>query len=241
MLYKKGKNNGKSKCNPLRPWKAPDLCKAAESEYSKYPIFGVLPTTACHTEKELAQRLITGDIEAFNEIYRKYFHPVYCNALKIIREVPVAEDVLQEVFITLWEKRATIDPEKSLAGWLFILCYHKSINLLRRKLRESLLYKELQEPEESSLEEEIKYGTQWKVLENALSCLSPQRRRVFELCKLQGKTYEEAAIELRISKYTVKEYLSGAIASIKEYTLHHPASTVALIPVVFLCREIHFF
>ena len=202
---------------------------------------------ACHTEKELARRLITGDIEAFNEIYQKYFHPVYCNALKITREIPVAEDVLQEVFITLWEKRATIDPENSLAGWLFIICYHKSLNILRKKLRESLLYKDLQPtgvqpPEENSMEEEIKYGTQWKILENALSCLSPQRRRVFELCKLQGKTYEEAAIELRISKYTVKEYLSAAVASIKEYSLHHPGSTAALIPIAFLCREIpHFF
>jgi len=192
----------------------------------------------CHNEKELACRLIKGDIVAFNEIYHKYFHPVYCNALKITREVPAAEDVLQEVFIALWEKRHTIDPEKSLAGWLFILCYHKSINLLRKKLRESLLYKELQAPEGDTLEEEIKYGTQWKILENALSCLSPQRRRVFELCKLQGKTYEEAAIELRISKYTVKEYLSAAIAAIKEYSLHHSGSTVALIPVVFLCQEI---
>ena len=202
---------------------------------------------ACHTEKELACRLITGDMEAFNEIYQRYFHPVYCNALKITREIPVAEDVLQEVFITLWEKRATIDPENSLAGWLFIVCYHKSVNILRKKLRESLLYKNLQPPslqppEENSMEEEIRYGTQWKILENALSCLSPQRRKVFELCKLQGKTYEEAALELRISKYTVKEYLSSAVASIKEYSLHHPGSTAALIPIAFLCREIpHFF
>lgn len=66
---------------------------------------------ACHTEKELACRLITGDMEAFNEIYQKYFHPVYCNLLKITRDVPIAEDVLQKVFIMLWEKRHTIDPE----------------------------------------------------------------------------------------------------------------------------------
>jgi RNA polymerase sigma-70 factor (family 1) len=194
--------------------------------------------TACHTEKELARRVMTGDIVAFNQIYRQYFHPVYCNALKITREPAAAEDVLQEVFITLWEKRATIDPEGSLAGWLFIICYHKSVNILRKKLRESLLYKELLAPEENSPEEAIKYGTQWKILENALSCLSPQRRRVFELCKLQGKTYEEAARELRISKYTVKEYLSAATASIKEYSLHHAGSAVALFPIAFLCQEI---
>jgi RNA polymerase sigma-70 factor (ECF subfamily) len=197
---------------------------------------------ASHTEKELARRLITGDIAAFNEIYERNFHPVYCNALKIIREVSLAEDALQEVFITLWEKRATIDPEKSLAGWLFIICYHQSVNILRKKLRESLLYEKLQQPEEYSMEEEIKYGTQRKILENALSSLSPQRRRVFELCKLEGKTYEETAIELRISKYTVKEYLSGAIAAIKEYSLQHSESAALLLPIALLCQEIpHYF
>jgi len=196
----------------------------------------------CHTEKELARRLITGDIAAFNEIYQKYFHPVYCNALKITREAPVAEDVLQEVFITLWEKRARIDPESSLAGWLFIICYHKSVNILRKKLRESLLYQKLEAPEENFMDEEIKYGTQWKILQNALSCLSPQRRRVFELCKLQGKTYEEAAMELRISKYTVKEYLSAATAAIKEYSLDHSGSATVLLLMALLCQEVpHFF
>ena len=195
----------------------------------------------CHNEKELACRLIKGDIGAFNEIYQKYFHPVYCNALKITREAPVAQDVLQEVFITLWEKRHTIDPEKSLGGWLFILSYHKSVNMLRKKLRDSLLYKELQTPEGKTPEEEMKYSAQWKIVENALSSLSPQRRRVFELCKLQGKTYEEAAIELRISKYTVKEYLSAAIVSIKEYSHDHPVSSAALLPVVLLCQEIPHF
>jgi RNA polymerase sigma factor (sigma-70 family) len=197
---------------------------------------------ACYTDKELARRLIAGDIAAFDEIYRRNFHPVYCNALKITREVSLAEDALQEVFIILWEKRSTIDPEKSLAGWLFIICYHQSINILRRKLRESLLYKELQQPDEYSMEEEIKYGKQWKILENALSSLSPQRRRVFELCKLEGKTYEETALELRISKYTVKEYLSSAVAAIKEYSLHHSGSATMLLPIAVLCQELpHFF
>lgn len=177
---------------------------------------------------------MAGDIAAFDEIYRRYFHPVYANALKITREKSLAEDALQEVFITLWEKRTTIDPEKSLAGWLFIICYHQSVNILRKKLRESLLYKKLPQPEEGSMEEELKYGHQWKILENALSSLSPQRRRVFELCKLEGKTYEETAMELRISKHTVKEYLSAAITSIKEYSLHHPESATVLLPIALI-------
>jgi RNA polymerase sigma-70 factor (family 1) len=195
-----------------------------------------MPSNDCHNEKEkiLVHRLVAGDIAAFNEIYRLYFHPVFSNAVKITRDTAIAEDILQEVFITLWEKRETIDPERSLAGWLFVLCYNRSVNILKRRLRESLLYRQLPQPSESTSEEEIKFGTQWNILENAMSRLSPQRRRVFELCKLQGKTYEEAATELHISKYTVKEYLSAALISIKEYSLHHPGSNLLLLPLLLL-------
>jgi RNA polymerase sigma-70 factor (family 1) len=190
----------------------------------------------CHSENEklLAHRLVAGDIAAFDEIYRRYFHPVYNNAFKITRDAAIAEDILQEVFITLWEKRTTVDPEKSLAGWLFVVAYHRSINVLRRRLKESVLYQRLPLPDESSVEEEIKFGVQWSILENALERLSPQRRRVFELCKLQGKTYEEAAMELHISKYTVKEYLSAALVTIKEYSRRHPESSALVVTMIYL-------
>lgn len=195
----------------------------------------------CHSENEstLVHRLIDGDIDAFNELYHLYFHPVYNNAVKITRDHAIAEDILQDVFVTLWEKRSSIDPARSLAGWLFVLCYNRSINILKRRLRESVIYRQLPAPAETGadMEEEIKFGAQWNILENAMSHLSPQRRRVFELCKLQGKTYEEAATELHISKYTVKEYLSAALVSIREYSLHHPESTALLLPLVLLVHS----
>jgi RNA polymerase sigma-70 factor (ECF subfamily) len=76
------------------------------------------------------------------------------------------------------------------------------------------------------------------MLEEAMSRLSPQKRKVFELCKLQGKTYEETASVLQISKYTVKEYLTAAVGSVKEYVHQHPQSSVAVSSaVVFLSNH----
>ena len=70
------------------------------------------------------------------------------------------------------------------------------------------------------------------VIEKAVDQLSPQKRKVFELCKIQRRTYEKAAEELHISKYTVKEYLSEAMISIKKYVGQHP--THAGIVIYFL-------
>jgi RNA polymerase sigma-70 factor (ECF subfamily) len=62
---------------------------------------------------------------------------------------------------------------------------------------------------------------QYRLLEKAIEQLSPQKRRIINLCKLEGKTYEEAAAELNISRHTVKEYLSAAMASLNDYVRKH--------------------
>jgi RNA polymerase sigma-70 factor (ECF subfamily) len=70
---------------------------------------------------------------------------------------------------------------------------------------------------------------QLNAIEEAMDHLSPQKRKVFELCKVQGRTYKKAAEELHISKYTVKEYLSDALVSIKKYIGEHPRQTGIII------------
>jgi RNA polymerase sigma-70 factor (ECF subfamily) len=192
----------------------------------------LLPVTAA--EYELLCRLTRGDRVAFDLIYHQYCNPVYCNALKITRDRSVAEDIVQEVFITLWEKKETISLERPVGGWLFVLCYNRAVNQLRKKLRESVACRHLEDPAAGDPTDEASYSQQWELLENAMAQLSPQKRKVFELCKIQGKTYEETAAVLQISKYTVKEYLSASVSFLKEQVQHHPGSSVASSTGMFL-------
>ena len=172
---------------------------------------------------DLASRLRQDDINAFNSLYWEYHGAVYANALKLIRDSAIAEDIVQEVFVTLWEKRHKIDPQQDIAGWLFVVSHHKTIDQLKRRLRHALAEKILQEVIEGSnaIEADLT-EEQLVVIEKAVDQLSPQKRKVFELCKMQRRTYEKAAEELHISKYTVKEYLSEAMMSIKKYVGQHP-------------------
>ncbi len=77
-----------------------------------------------------------------------------------------------------------------------------------------------------------------KILEEALIKLSPQKRKVFDLCKIQGKSYEESARELNISKHTVKEYLSIAVKAVKEYAEQHPLNNVLFIYIIVALKII---
>lgn len=176
---------------------------------------------------DLASRLRNDDINAFNTLYWEYHAAVYANALKLIKDPVIAEDIVQEVFVTVWGKRHTIDPEQDFAGWLFVISYHKTVDQLKRKLKDALAHKKISVSIEdhsilvnADLKEE-----QLSAIAKAMDQLSPQKRKVVELCKVQGRTYKKAAEELHISKYTVKEYLSEAMVSIRKYIGEHPRQT----------------
>ncbi|MDZ4807649.1 MAG: sigma-70 family RNA polymerase sigma factor [Bacteroidota bacterium] len=181
-----------------------------------------------YNEGELLSRLEKGDMQAFDELYWKYQKAVYQNVYKLTRDSVIAEDIVQEVFISLWEKRSTIDTSRSVAGWLFVSSYNRSVNALKKRLKESLAYKSLDQPGTEPEYNKAEIELQLYVLEKAIGQLTPQQRRVFELCKLQGRSYEETAAELKISKHTVKEYLSAAIASLKEFARQHPELSIAV-------------
>ncbi|MBD0298046.1 MAG: sigma-70 family RNA polymerase sigma factor, partial [Flavisolibacter sp.] len=166
-----------------------------------------------------------------------YHQAVYANIFKLTKEVEVTQDILQEVFIALWEKRSSIDINQTVSGWLFVVSYNKSISYLKRALKESVISNEWNEEMQPAEESEINVReVQLQLLEDALGQLSPQKKKVFELCKLQGKSYEETARELNISKHTVKEYLSAAIANVKEYIKEHPDYISSLFCPLLLSR-----
>lgn len=166
---------------------------------------------------------------AFELLYQKYNKAIYGNVIRSVRNEAEVEDIVQDVFLMLWNCRKSLDPQKSVSGWLFSVSYHKTIDFLRKKIREKKYQQSIPTDENEAEEiashewngqEELKY----KVLENAIAALSPQKKRVFELCKLQGLSYEQAAEKMGISKNTIHEYLKDAMQFIRQYVTEHPSA-----------------
>lgn len=161
------------------------------------------------------------DAQAFDELYVEYNEAIYRNILKYTKEPVAAKDILQDVFVQLWEKRGKIKSGSStITGLLFVISYHLCVNYTRKKLREEAVHRLISNSNQYSSDG---YSVTFKEedavmrLEKAIKHLSPQKRRTLTLCKLQGKTYVEAAQELHISPHTVKEYLSNAIVALNDY------------------------
>lgn len=189
-------------------------------------------------KRELLTRLIQGDTHAFDALYYRYHRDIFANALKISKSKIIAEEVVQETFVTLWVKRATIDIDKDIGGWLFRVSYNKAIDYLRKISDEQYFENDLSklESEISSKNEAQNQELRWQILEKAIDKLSPRKQEVIRLCKFQGKTYRQAAKEMGISKHTVKEYLTESMAFIKDYARKHAEQNLPLI-LLFLLKN----
>lgn len=172
-------------------------------------------------EIALVRSLKEDSIAAFDALYNMYFPGVYANILSLVKDEAAAQDIVQEVFIRLWEKRKALHDDQPAGNWLFVVSYNRSVNHLRAVLRKRLQIE--------SLENTVTEDDEWQItsiqldmLEKAIEKLPPQRKKVFLLCKMQGKTYAEAASELKISHYTVKEHIVKATRFIREYVSLQP-------------------
>jgi RNA polymerase sigma-70 factor (ECF subfamily) len=176
-----------------------------------------------YEEKVLLAQLSADSHEAFDTFYHRYFEAVYRNVVKIVDDPHQAEDLVQEVFYSFWKKRKDFKSSDHVAGWLFLASYHKSINQIRLHARERLKNQTaaaIHDEDPGNLASYVKEN-QLELLEKAIALLPAKRRKVFELCRLQGKSYQEAAAELGISVHTVKDHLSLAGETVRTYLLQH--------------------
>lgn len=187
-----------------------------------------------NSETEQLTALALGQMPAFEALYHQYKQPVFANIRKMVADPDAAEDLLQEVFIALWENRQALDPAKGAGGWLFVVSYNKAASYLKKKLREAAIL----EPETDLAElaiadepaDEELAGLQLALVEEAVRHLPARKQAVFRLCRFEGKSAEEVAAATGISVASVKDYLKQSTRFIREYIHlgHSPTQALAV-------------
>ena len=156
-----------------------------------------------------------GSPSAFDAIYLHYFDKVVEHIMDITKDRAVAEDIVQDVFFKMWERRATFKQYEKIAGWLFVSTYNSALNHLRKIQREKHRIAHLPQTEDDN--GYTIFEEQYSLVEEAIAQLPPQRKKVFELCKLEGLTYDQVAGQMNISRNTVKDHLTKAAESIRQH------------------------
>lgn len=182
------------------------------------------------TNQQLIKALHQADEVSFAHIYQQYHQAVFKNINKLVVNQQEAEDILQEVFITLWQKKQQLTEEQSIAGWLFTTSYYKSLEQLKKAVKLSIYelteaHSELHVEPLEQLTNEVEYNQKVITLTNAIEQLPPQKKLAFKLCRLEGKTYEEIASILNISVDTAKEYVKSASKLLRQTVATHQLVT----------------
>ena len=180
-------------------------------------------------------KLSESSVDAFNLLYHQYHRAIFANISKLINQKDIAEDILQEVFLLLWENRKKIDPSQDIGGWLFVVSYHKSLAFLKKKINDRIVFSSeiIDMTDHGDTEDPRVSDLEIRLLNEAVNSLSPRKKAVFELCRLQGKSYAEAAGILNVSTETIKDYLKESLKTIRKF-IYSRVSGSTLLFLIFI-------
>ena len=161
-----------------------------------------------------------GDTEAFHVIYRKHFAALRAYAQRYVYDAAVAEDIVQDAFLSLWTHLDRYDPQKEVLPYLLTITRNNSLNYLKKlkikdshrdKMIEALLFANIEEP---GLDEEVK-----KRLEAVLAQLPEKDYRALIAHIIEYKKVSEIAEEMQVAESTVKTHLKRAMKVLRKRLL----------------------
>jgi RNA polymerase sigma-70 factor (family 1) len=162
------------------------------------------------SDLELQQLLIYDDYRAFTVLYGRYSASIHHFLLKILKSAELTEDIVQEVFIKIWVNRKLLAEVKTFRAYLFIAARNRALDSLKAAFRSELAMSEIIrsfEVQRSTTEEDLLSREYLNFLNGVLNSLPSRSREIFSLCKEQGKSYEEVAGILGISRNAVKNHM----------------------------------
>ncbi len=190
-----------------------------------------------HNEKKLLHLVAKSDETAFRELFDLYRDRIYSLGMYLTRSEIVSEEIVQDVFIKVWEKREQLLSIEYFNAWLRTVARNICSNYLRSMAIEKLALKTYtaaipssnESPENTIIEKE-----QEQLLNTAILNLPPQQKKVYLLSRQGGKKQEEIAREMNISIYTVKEYMKLAQRSVRQHLENYIDKTVLLAVMLYL-------
>lgn len=172
-----------------------------------------------HDEVELIKELKSDSEEAFDAIYVMYFKRLYAYCLKFTKSDEDTEEIVQDVFLHLWEIRHEIRQEETLRSLLFIISknyliksFHKCIN--SQIFEDYIDYKDCISSNERT-DYELEFRDYLQQIRVEMNKLSETQKKVIELSRLGDLSIEETAHKLNLSEQTVRNQLSIGLKSLK--------------------------
>lgn len=160
------------------------------------------------------------DEKTFEQIFKTHFKPLCLFARKYIRDTDVCKEIVHNIFVNIWEKRATIDLQKNIKSYLFSSVYTRCMNHIRDHKKfdgnASEHLEVLEKTNDYDIEQQMGEAELETRLQTAIQSLPEKCREVFCLNRIEGLKYKEIAEKLNISIKTVENQVSKALKVMRE-------------------------
>ena len=183
----------------------------------------------------LIDQLLKGDIQAFDQLFVKYANRLYGFSLRYLKSDTDAEELVQDVFVKVWENRNTLKMDSSFKSYLFTIAYHEISNFFRSKsyhqayVRETVALADLSDNSEEGME----YASVLEEVDKLIDLLPERRRSIFIKSRKEGKSSKEIAAELNLTPGTVDNNISEALKFLRQ-KLEYEKLTFLLFIALFL-------
>lgn len=184
-----------------------------------------------HSDHELLLLIANGNQKAFGELLGRYGPLLYSQAFRLLKHQQIAEEVVQDVFVQIWQTREALPGIQNMSSYLFTVSKGISIDALRKMVRDrqNLEHWRTDQPDMQFVADESDLPLH--LIDRALQTLSPQQQRVWIMSRRLKMKYEAIAKELGISKDAVNKYLQTANRKLVVYLQQHqelPGWVIAL-------------
>ncbi len=176
---------------------------------------------------DLLAAMAQGDESALEQFYERTVRRAYAFVVRIVRNAPLAEDVVEEAYFQLWNKAGDFDPQRGEPlAWLLTLCRSRALDQLRR-LHDEELYADPQDleahigPDEADPYHLLEAVDRASAVHSALSSLSPQARQIVSLAFFRGLSHAEIAQSAALPLGTVKTIINRACDKMRQQLLAH--------------------
>jgi RNA polymerase sigma-70 factor (family 1) len=171
-------------------------------------------------EQDVLLKLKGGEESAFGELYVYYSEMIYARLLRLLKDQDMADEIIQELFLKVWEKRQQINLSQSFKSYVYTIAENLVYDHFRKVARDKKLmekFRLITTELYTHIEEDLLSKESREMIDKAIGILSPQRKTAFILCKIEGKSYEEAAVIMGISPSTVSNHLVKASITLRAY------------------------
>lgn len=184
--------------------------------------------------RPLLERVAGGEEAAFAELLRGYGDTIFSQAMAYVKNVEQAEELVQDVFLKVWNKKSKLLEVESFENWLFILARNLVFDSFKKKVSVPLVgslpdggYDGRQDTLTPDLYTEARES--WQLVLKGIDQLPEKRQQVFRMSRLEGMSHKEIAAALNIHEITVAQYIVKSLSFLKTYLEEHGTDTIMMI------------